>query len=135
MSAETAAVLDEAANVIRRNGWHQGEYFTYPPGFDTNDITPSDCPVCLLGSIAVAAGQNPENWIETLESRNAVLAVGRRLGIDLAPGGTPLDFDDQHDVEHMAVEVGGWNDRDDREVEDVIAVLESAARDERQAAS
>lgn len=133
MSVETAAILSEAANVIRRNGWCQGDY--YDPYTAPGSDDPRSCPVCLLGSIAVATGNDPENWIETSESRDAVLAVGRRLGIDLAPGGVPIDLDDQHDVEHMACAVGGWNDGDDREAEDVIAVLESAARDEREAAS
>ncbi|NUQ98250.1 MAG: hypothetical protein HOY79_17460 [Streptomyces sp.] len=132
MSTETAAVLDEAANVIRRNGWHQGDY--YNPHTSPGSDDPRSCPVCLLGSIAVAAGQDPENWIETSQSRDAALAVGRRLGIDLAPGGNPIDFDDEHDIEHLACQVGGWNDRDDREAEDVIAVLEAAARAERERA-
>lgn len=133
MSAETAAVLDEAANVIRRNGWHQGDYFAYPSGYGTDDIDPSDCPVCLLGAVSVAAGQNPELWYRAPDACDAVLAIGRYLGIDLEPEGVPLDFSHDEDIEHIVVAVGGWNDRDDWEAEQAITVLENAARAEREA--
>lgn len=135
MSAETAAVLDEAANVIRRNGWHQGGYFAYPPGFGTDDIEPPDCPVCLLGAIGVAGGPGPEHWYDSPEGRDAALAIGRYLGIDLEPDGYPLDFGGDSAIEYMADHVGTWNDWDGREAEQVIAVLEGAARAEREAAS
>jgi len=138
MSAKTAAILEEAADVIRRNGWHQGDYYdpyTYGDLNRPDHPNPRSCPVCLLGAIAVAAGADPENWVETSQSRDAVLAVGRRLGIDLEPGGVPLDLQDNRDIEHMACEVGGWNDTDAREAEDVIAVLEAAAKAEREAGS
>ena len=56
MTAETAAVLDEAANVIRRNGWCQGFYYDL-----SVDLPPAECPVCPLGAIGRAMGAtNPK---------------------------------------------------------------------------
>lgn len=110
MSAETAAVLDEAANVIRRNGWHQGEYFRAEEG-----KKPENCPVDITGAINIA-----------LHTGHPARGEGRRNR--LGTWEVAAIVNNHLDV----VDVSEWNDEPDRTAEEVIAALESAARAERE---
>lgn len=113
MSAETAAILDEAANVIRRNGLHAGWYYDEDSG-----KPPAESPVDVYGAINIVAtgdpigSESPHNG--TAEAFAARSALRRQIGTPSA---------------------STWNDAPDRTAEDVIAALEAAARVEREAAS
>jgi len=115
MSAETAAILDKAADVIERNGWYQGSYFNEVAG-----RAPADCPVCTYGAIHIAAFGEPTPVLETEESamgeaNRAVNVLRKYLGI---------------------TSVGAvWNDASDRTAEQVITALRGAAQAERERAS
>lgn len=137
MSAETAAILDEAANVIRRNGWtadgdfHEQLYGRYEDD-DEGDIEPipsDECPVCTVGAIAVAAGREPDDWCNGGGVIEAMRAVHEYLGLD-------LEFEGHVDEDRAVLEaIGSWNDNTAPNSEAVIAALEGAARAEREAAS
>jgi hypothetical protein len=127
VSTETADILDEAANVIRRNGWTNcGDYY------DEIDVEriPSDCPVCTIGAIAVAAGEEPDQyWRDNAFAVQAAEAVFRHLDLDRT------DNLSSNPVERLILAIGGWNDVNAHEPEQVIAALEAAARAERERAS
>ena len=112
MSAETAAILDEAANVIRRNGLHQGSFCDDGPLRKTDD--PLDFACCTY---LAANHEHPRRTSDRSEA--AYGALVRHLGISDELGNTVAD----------------WNDAPDRTAEQVIAALEAAARAEREAAS
>lgn len=113
MSAEDAAILDEAANIIERNGWWQ--HFYHDPG---SHLPMIDCAVCARGAINLAANRRAPNR-PTKKSNNALSALERYLGIS---GQSPNS-------------VADWNDEPDRTAEQVIAALRGAARAEREAAA
>ena len=49
----TGFLRREAADIIDRNGWHQGSYYDFNQ--HRNTVTaPEDCRVCAVGAIAVA---------------------------------------------------------------------------------
>lgn len=108
MNAETAAILDEAANVIEWNGWTQGFYYDA-----SVDLPPAECPVCPIGAIGLAMGAtNPKT--DRAFGSPAEIALERYLGI---------------------AAVIDWNDDPDRTAAEVIAALRGAARAERERAS
>lgn len=112
MSTErtVADVLDGAAAVIRRNGWHQGAFSAFSSGRKL-----AERPVCAMGAINIVTCGRPDQsgyGEEHTLSSAAYSALERHLGID-----------------HSA---GAWNDNPDRTVEEVLAALEGAARAERE---
>lgn len=108
MSIETAAILDEAADIIERNGHCKGFYYE-----TTVDLAPAECPVCPLGAIGLAMGAtNPKT--DRAFGSPAEVALERYLDV---------------------ATVADWNDDPDRTVDEVIAALRGAARAEREAAS
>lgn len=118
MSTETADILDEAANVIERNGWIQGDYVNQRQIEDGKG--PGDCACCARGAINTAAGGSPYNdyLLVAIEASNAVEtwltnsgAIGETLSL----------------VE--------WNDKDGRTADDVITALRGAAQAERERAA
>jgi len=119
MSVETAAILDEAANVIRRNGLHKGAMFT-PAGRKKVE----DCPVCTWGALAIAVCGTPD--LPTNGELRKVMPVAQALAKHLGLGTAGDD---------ALWTIPDWNDNPDRTAEQVIAALESAARAEREAAS
>lgn len=137
MSIETAAILDEAANVIRRNGWTtDGDFheqlFILDGDDDESDTVPipaDKCPVCTVGAIAVATGREPDDWCNGGGVIEAMRAVQDYLGLELI-------FDGHVDEDRAVLEaIGSWNDKTAANREVVIAALEGAARAEREAAS
>lgn len=62
----TDQILDNAADIIQRNGWTQHEYYNWPaPGMAVTN--PQQCAVCPRGGMAIAAGRHPEfaaSWPE-----------------------------------------------------------------------
>jgi hypothetical protein len=117
MSAETAAILDEAANVIRRNGLQKGSMYA-PSGLKPA----SQCPVCTYGALAIAVCGTPllDTNRELRQLKAAADALTSFLGFDTA---------------FTEWAVPDWNDKPDRTAEQVIAALEGAARAEREATS
>jgi hypothetical protein len=114
MSIETADILDEAANVIERNGHHKGDYYT-----DEGGRAPAACPVCTYGAIHVAAFGEPVPTLDTIDAdgdaaTEAIRSLRRHLN---------------------TTALGAWNDAPDRTAEQVITTLRSAAQAEREAAS
>lgn len=102
----TADTLDEAADIIERNGWTQGDYHR-PDG----SKPPRDWPVDTTGALNLALGADtPSHDIQPDSS--AEVALMRYLGIEYVPG---------------------WNDAEGRTVEEVIAALRGAAAAEREA--
>jgi hypothetical protein len=110
MSIETADILDEAANVIERNGHHKGDYLDEVEG-----KTPAGCPVDIYGAINVASFGQPV------------------LTEDFDPG---LAFPARRVMrKHLnTTALGAWNDAPDRTAEQVITALRDAAQAEREAA-
>lgn len=105
-----AETLREAADVIRRNGWIQGDYFDRDQ-LDGGRIS-KDCSVCLHGAINLAAGGDPENDYH----HNAVKATNTLvewLWTALDPA--------------IYASLSAWNDAPGRTAEQVIAALEAAA--------
>lgn len=118
MSIETAVVLEEAANVIRRNGWTQDSYVNRDQLED--GLEPATCAMCARGAINFALGGDPENdYFRGVED-----AVGA-VEVWLESSGVLGEFVSLHE----------WNDAGSRTAEQVIAALEGAARAEREAAS
>lgn len=130
MSAETAAILGEAANVIRRNGWTaDGDFHEQLYTRDEDAIAAEECPVCTVGAIAVAAGRDPDDWCNGGGVIEAMRAVQEYLGLE-------LNFEGHVDEDRAVLEaIGSWNDNWAADRENVIAALEGAALAERQAAS
>jgi hypothetical protein len=118
MSAEVAAVLDEAADVIVRNGWRQGGYFAPVAG-----LAHGECPVCLVGAIGVVVAGEPQQWRYAVEGRAAVVAVHRYLGFE--------EDRDPENLDYTLDRVSLWNDDETTNDTLVVAVLRAAAATER----
>lgn len=101
----TATVLRGAADVIRRNGWHQDSY--YDSGYP--DLPKNECPVCARGAINIAANGLPDLTSDVTDAADD--AMHQYLGID---GQFPHSLAD-------------WNDAPERTADEVIAALEAAA--------
>ena len=113
-TATIADVLNEAARIIRRNGWHQGFYYdrsqnAYGTRFD-------QCRVCARGAINLAVAP-PDSEDLRRQAIYAVAAVERWLD-------TNRPQDDTYSL-------AAWNDEAGRTVDEVLAALEYAARAER----
>lgn len=120
MTAVTVAdVLDEAAAVIRRNGWTTITYFRRE-----GKLPIAECPVCLLGAIGVAVMKAPVLWDGSPLGLDAARSV-----IDFIDAEAELNPRNTDDVNYF---IGGWNDAEGRTVDEVLAALEGAARAERE---
>jgi hypothetical protein len=104
---QTADILDGAADVIERDGWHQGAYSAAPTG-----EWEGSAPACVLGAMNRAAGRN--FWGDLLEA--ARRALGEAVG-----GGGLFHFTD-------------WNDAPERTKQEVLDALRLAAKNERRLA-
>ncbi len=119
MSAETADILTEAANVLRRNGWHQGYY--YDQEQKTGGRESKDCAVCARGAINLAAtGDNP--WNDYFPAAVKASGAFETWLLDADRMGNCLGIAD-------------WNDEPNRTVKQVLAALEGAAAAERERAA
>ena len=111
MSAQVAADLRAAADVLERDGWTQQQYHS-PAGHH-----------CALGAIAVAirgsSKPNPDRWKPWAENAIRLRAdaevVARSIGIP----------PDKHHAPRL--DVSDWNDDPDRTADEVIAALRAAA--------
>lgn len=103
MSAQTAADLRAAADILERDGWRQGDYGTI-----------SGCK-CAYGALHyVASGgattDEPDDYDQLGRADSAAQALATHLGLD---GGYPR--------------IPDWNDQQGRTSAEVIAALRSAA--------
>lgn len=116
MSIETADILDEAANVIERNGFYQGSFCNDGPKANTK--VAADWACCTYGAINIAAnGTHPRRISDGGEAAYKVLV--KHLGISDNVGDTVAD----------------WSDDPDRTAEQVIAALRGAGQAERERAA
>lgn len=118
-------VLDKAAGVIERNGWHQGEF--YQAG---SAPEPNLCKVCAGGAINVAGGEDPDREYAEGSVRAARQAFAER--IDPETVAEALRVDGYLERDELIELIGGWNDQDHRTAEQVVAELRAAAAAERE---
>lgn len=134
-----AAILTAAADLLEKQGWFQGG--PYDPDAATPERPPSDCPLCVLGAIAVAAGLPPDIWIEwplgSDDKRDDFLRAVRaaeRLAAHLGAETFPLtgDIHREHLVdaaEHYDIVLGSrWNDQAAEGLDQVLAALREAGK-------
>lgn len=96
---QAVADLRAGADVIERNGWHQGYYWLEVAG------TPDrDCPVCALGGLNVAINGNPRAT-GSLRRYRAAEAL----------------------EDHIDAYVPGWNDKPGQTAENVIKAMRACA--------
>jgi hypothetical protein len=115
MSAQTAADLRQAAEVIQSDGWAQGAYH-------------SDGKHCLAGAIAVAVGQHRPATSELLSGSHwwpidngwATCVLGSDPGRRRLKAESALE-------RHLAEDLVSWNDNPGRTAADVIDLLLSTA--------
>lgn len=115
MSAETAAILDRAAEIIERNGLHKGAMFDR-----AESAPPEECPVCPWGALAIAVVGTPS--LRTNTDVRAVKPYANVLAAFLGLPGTDSSWS-----------VPDWNDAPERTADEVIAALKAAAQAEREA--
>ena len=115
MSAETAAVLDRAADIVEKNGLHKG---TFASGALIGGGAFTDKCCCARGAINMAAnGNNP--WETSEAGELAHDALCKYLGIS----------------GRVDQSVADWNDDEDRTADEVLAALRGAAQAERETGS
>lgn len=99
MSAQVAADLRAAAEVLRRDGWTQGIFTSEATGCH-----------CAAGALGWAVAENLEDAVFSERWSTAMGALCRSLGISPWP-----------------LAAYRWNDAPDRTADEVIAALEAAA--------
>lgn len=124
-----ADILDEAAAVLARNGWYQGDF--YQPlrdDSDGTDVPPRDCPVCGLGAIMVAAGMDPDD--DDLRKGTPAWDAAAAFAAHLLR----LKGSEVITTNYVIAVIGeDWNDDDGRTAEQVISELKACAATQRQA--
>lgn len=98
-------VYRAAADVIRANGWHQGNFFDSSVNVyrGQHKLPAEKCPVCLLGSVNVAVVDDPIDRDDDARTERQWLL--------------------QFTGDHPAL----WNDQPGRTVGEVLDLLERAA--------
>lgn len=119
MTATSAQILRKAAEILPINKRCTGEYYEAHAELD-----PSQCPVCALGAIALAAGcdlddmslDDPQYGIEDI-AVDAARALADELGLldEWKGPGTVVDV------------IGRWNDRPTTTDADVLTALNATA--------
>lgn len=109
---QAAEILEEAATVIETRGWYQG-------GFQDPASEPGACPVCALGAINIAAGEDAAEVFGSDDYRqDAALAL-----IDFLHLRERLD-----EFEGIEEVVGDyWNDEVATSPEQVMSALRECA--------
>lgn len=115
MSAETAAILDKAADVVQENGLYKGAFASGGLG-SGRPFSKKAC--CARGAINLAANDSTP-WQTSEAGEAAHDALCSYLGIS----------------GNVDQSVADWNDAEDRTAAEVIAALRGAAKAERGSAS
>ena len=105
--ADLPAIFRKAAEVLRANGHHQGDYYNHLQSA-YQGLPPKACAVCTYGALNIAAGGDPEH-INGM-ARLAAMALADHLGIPDTPAA-----------------IGVWNDRAGRTAEQVETVFREIA--------
>lgn len=128
-TVKPSEILESAAKVIERDGWHQGSYFKRSNEEDLfAPAAPGEnesAPCCQAGAISRAvfgvAWAGPQRLVEPLQLGAVVTAMdyARQTVSGITDGreGSPI----------------AWNDEADRTKEDVVAMLRTAAEKAREA--
>jgi hypothetical protein len=103
-----------AADVIRENGWYQGEYY-----WPTDDLPPAKCPVCVLGAVLVATVGVPQHLHDEDEGCDETCFPLQWLATFMSRSGY-CDSD--------VLGIADWNDESERTVDEVLDLLERAAK-------
>ncbi len=106
-------VLDAAADHIQQHGWCQGDYAFYP---EDDSVEIPTC--CAAGAIQYVIAGDAYDYCVGQGAKEALL-------LDI---GTPPD-----EIFSAEVEIGVWNDRDERTADEVIATLRRVATEHRNA--
>lgn len=93
-------ILEDAATIIERNGWHQGDLAAW--GGDWFEQIKAGSPCCIVGAVHVAGDSEYDRYMWEL----ATSAITEKGFYSTAPG---------------------WNDAPERTKEEVIAALRNAA--------
>jgi hypothetical protein len=113
--ADIADVIEKAAEIVEKNGLHKG--YLYDEAQADEGTKPAECPVDVVGAINIAVFGKPswpsEERPGSRLAQAAVLALGETVGKP----------------------VPGWNDEDERVVDDVVTNLWEAAERLRKEAS
>ena len=99
-------VLRTASAVIRERGWHQGTYFDEAE--QAEGVPVEQCAVCALAALNVAAGKEPDAFLEGVAETAA-----QWLYLVLEPMGIKS--------------IHEWNDAGGRTADEVLEVFERAA--------
>lgn len=111
-TAQVAAALRRAADLIEEHGWTQGDYFRTRDGepFEGLDEWEFGCSMCALGALRVADARDDEDRFE-----EAVAALTR--GLEATPGIELFE----------GAEIACWNDEPGRTAEEVVAQMRATA--------
>ncbi len=104
------AVLRRAAEVYQRNGAHKGSYYNAQQ--EREGVPVSECRVCVLGAIDIAAGGAPASFPDAGDQPRLVLAG--HLGIDTSEA-------------HVDGDVAAWHDARQTTPKQVVEALLAAA--------
>jgi hypothetical protein len=110
----TSEILDKAADVIERNGWHRGGFIQITPG-----VAPAASPCCAMAAINIAEGDDP--YVGLIYPAHEAMA--NHLALDVS----------EWDPHEESYPLGQWNDLVAETAEQVIAELRAAAASEREA--
>ena len=119
MAETPEQVLSAAAEIIERDGWHQGD-FHQPPRYDTDNYLEADAqaelhaPVCALGAINRATTGNAADSGAIDSEVHALNYQARCMLAAVVDAGTPYI-------------IPRWNDDPTRTAEDVLLALKRAA--------
>lgn len=111
-------ILDDAADVIERNGHHRGAFYDHGQAVALR-VPAAECRVCLIGAINVAAGREPAYMVDVEDP--VVVAVAAQISEYIAPG------------DDLSEAIADWNDRLVADGGAVATVLRAAAGAEREA--
>jgi hypothetical protein len=107
----TSEVLNRAADILQRDGWHQGGY---APDQTEDGIPTTGLPVCAIGALCAAEGA-PLYWSADL---------GCWAGDDMSEAGQALGY---YLGGIFPIHVPEWNDSPNRTAAEVIEVLRAVA--------
>lgn len=131
---KTSEILDKAADVIERNGWTKGKWYT-PLEVSPEELsTENECAVCAAAAINIALDylpdyQHDDDFMDE-DAEKAFTVLAARVDHEVR-----LDVETGHPLfaHHLLDAVTSWNDRHDRTAEQVVAELRAAAASEKAA--
>ncbi|WP_433233910.1 DUF6197 family protein [Actinomadura nitritigenes] len=139
-----SVLLDAGADVIARNGFAPGDYYTEKRGGDGGYLPMNQCPVCPRGAIAIAAGCGPvdfaqgwhENWKDTVPRLSEAAAPAVRAAEQALAAFLPERWEPAAGlIERQAVDcsriIERWADEEGRTQDQIVETMRAAAEHER----